>query len=332
MHERTGPPHKHSESIMRILVLGAGAVGGYFGGRLIEGGGAEEVAFLVRPGRKAKLERDGLVIESPQGAFRSKVRAVLPDEAGTDWDIALVSCKAYDLDDAIASLRPAVGPRTAIVPLLNGMTHIETLQSAFGKERVLGGLARIFAALSPEGVVKHHGGHASVAFGELDGTMSDRVRALAAAFEKAPAAEGEASTNIRQLMWDKLVLLHTVAAASVLMRANVGEIASAPGGMAWMNRLLDRNAAIAAAEGFAVRPEVLEKQIRPMFNNPKAKNQASMLHDLEAGGRIEADHILGFMLEAARRAGVDDTLHETAYIHAKAFENRRDAGRLPGRA
>ncbi len=97
--------------------------------------------------------------------------------------------------------------------------------------------------------------------------------------------------------------------------------------IAWMGRLLDRNAAIAAAEGFALQPEALQ-QIRPMFENPKAKNQASMLHDLEAGGRIEADHILGFMLEAARRAGVEDALHETAYIHAKAFENRRDAGRL----
>jgi 2-dehydropantoate 2-reductase len=318
---------------MRVLVLGAGAVGGYFGGRLLEGGGCEEVAFLVRPGRKAKLERDGLAIESPHGGFRSPVRAVLPEEAGTGWDIVLLSCKAYDLDDAIAALRPAVGDaRTGIVPLLNGMTHVETLQAAFGKERVLGGLARIFAALTPEGAVKHQGGHASIAFGELDGRMSDRVRALAAAFEKAPAAEGEASERIRQLMWDKLVLLHTVAASTVLMRANVGEIARAPGGIAWMGRLLDRNAAIAAAEGFPVKPEVLAKQIRPMFENPKAKNQASMLHDLESGGRIEADHILGFMLEAARRAGVEDALHETALIHAKAYATRRDAKRLPGAA
>ncbi len=312
---------------MRVLVLGAGAVGGYFGGRLVEGGGCEEVAFLVRPGRKAALERDGLAIDSPHGNFRGPVRAVLSEEAGTDWDIALLSCKAYDLDGAIATLRPALGPRTGVVPLLNGMTHLETLQAAFGKARVLGGLARIFAALTPEGVVRHHGGQASIAFGELDGTLSDRVRGLAAAFEKAPAAGGEASGTIRQLMWDKLVMLHTVAATSVLMRANVGEVARAPGGIAWMGRLLDRNAAIAAAEGFALQPEALQ-QIRPMFENPKAKNQASMLHDLEAGGRIEADHILGFMLEAARRAGVEDALHETAYIHAKAFENRRDAGRL----
>jgi 2-dehydropantoate 2-reductase len=158
------------------------------------------------------------------------------------------------------------------------------------------------------------------------------VRALAAAFEKAPGAEGEASEAIRQLMWDKLVLLHTVAATTVLMRANVGEVARAPGGMAWMSRLLDRNAAIAAAEGYPVKPEVLEKNIRPMFQNPKAMNQASMLTDLENGGRIEGDHILGFMLEVARRGAIDDALHETAYLHAKAYENRRDAKRLPGAA
>ncbi len=125
----------------------------------MEGGGCEEVAFLVRPGRKAALERDGLAIDSPHGNFRGPVRAVLSEEAGTDWDIALLSCKAYDLDGAIATLRPALGPRTGVVPLLNGMTHLETLQAAFGRARVLGGLARIFAALTPEEyrVLRQHG-------------------------------------------------------------------------------------------------------------------------------------------------------------------------------
>jgi 2-dehydropantoate 2-reductase len=130
-------------------------------------------------------------------------------------------------------------------------------------------------------------------------------------------------------MWEKLVLIGTLAIATVLMRANLGEIAAA-GGQGWIDRVLERNVAIAAAHGFPVRPEALERELVPMFRSASAA-AASMLRDLEAGGRIEADHILGFLLDAARRAGIEDALHETAYLHAKAYEARRAACRLPGR-
>jgi 2-dehydropantoate 2-reductase len=163
--------------------------------------------------------------------------------------------------------------------------------------------------------------------------MSERVRALEAAFAKTPI-KAEAGPDIRRRMWEKLVQLGTLAQASVLMRANLSEIAAAPGGAAWLERLLRRNAAIAAAHGYPIRPERLETHVLPFFRRevPSGKlATASMLRDLEAGGRIEADHVLGFLLESARLAGVPDELHEAAYIHAKAYEARRDAGRLPGR-
>ena len=133
-------------------------------------------------------------------------------------------------------------------------------------------------------------------------------------------------------MWEKLAFLGALAAATVLMRANLGEIHRAPGGGAWLERLLARSAAIAAAHGHPVRPEAMERQMLPFFRGELrgAGATASMLRDLEAGGRIEADHVLGFLLDAARRAGVPDELHEAAYLHAKAYEARRDAGRLPG--
>jgi 2-dehydropantoate 2-reductase len=128
---------------MRILVMGAGAVGGYFGGRLAQAGAAE-VAFLVRPGRKAQLERDGLAIESPSaGDWRGPVRAVLAEEVGPGWDVVLLACKAYDLGAAIEAIRPAVDGRTAVLPLLNGISHIDALEAAFGPGRALGGLAWI---------------------------------------------------------------------------------------------------------------------------------------------------------------------------------------------
>ncbi len=316
---------------MRILVLGAGALGGYFGGRLIEGGAVEEVAFLVRPGRKAKLERDGIIIESPTaGDFRAHpVRTLLQEEVSPGWDLVLMTCKAYDLEDAIEAIRPAVDGQTAVLPLLNGLSHVERLEQAFGSGRVLGGLAYISTTLTPAGVGRHLTAHNKLVFGELDGRMSERVLALKAAFGRAPV-EVEVADDIQGQMWEKLVGLGTLAAAAVLMRANVGEIARTPGGVAWMERLLERSAAAAGGHGHPVRPAVLDGVFRPMFRDANSSLAASMLRDLEAGGRVEADHILGFLLGAVRRAGVPDELHEAAYLHAKAYENRRDAGCLPG--
>jgi 2-dehydropantoate 2-reductase len=312
---------------MRILVLGAGALGGYFGGRLWEAGA--EVAFLVRPRRRAQLERDGLVIESPYGALRRRPAPLLsPEEAAPGWDAVLLTCKAYDLEDAIAAVRPAVDARTAVLPVLNGISHIETLQRAFGAERVLGGIAKIQATLAPDGTVRHLSDWRYLTFGEVDGRMSPRIQALADAAAGAEGVVAAAVPDIAFRMWEKLVHLGTSAVCTVLLRANVGEIVRAPGGAALLLRALERNAAVAAANGHPMR-DAFMAEYRAVFSDPASAYSASLLRDLEAGGRIEADHILGFLLEAARRAGVPEELHEAAFLHAKAYEQRRDAGRLP---
>jgi 2-dehydropantoate 2-reductase len=317
---------------MRILVMGAGAVGGYFGGRLLQASVADEVAFLVRPGRKAQLDRDGLVIESPSaGDFRGPMTTVLAEEVQPGWDVVLLACKAYDLDAAIAAIRPAIDERTAVLPLLNGLSHIDTLEAAFGQGRVLGGLAKVQATLTHEGVVRHLAPFTALELGELDGQMTERVLALETAFART-SIKVEAAPDIRGRMWEKLVFLGALAAATVLMRANLGEIVSTPEGSAWLERLIHRNAAIAAAHGHPVRLGAMEREFLPFFRTAapgSAGATASMLRDLEAGSRIEADHILGFLLDAARRSGVPDELHEAAYLHAKAYEARREAGRLP---
>lgn len=315
---------------MRILVLGAGAVGGYFGGRLAASGAVEEVAFVVRPNRKAALDRDGLVIESPHtGDLRQPVTALLPAAVGPGWDVILFACKAYDLADAIETIRPAVDERSAVLPILNGLSHIDALVDAFGQERVLGGLAGIQATLAADGTVRHLAKLTFITFGELDGTLSPRVAALKEAFDHTPIP-ATASSDIRGAMWSKLVFLGTLAAATVLMRANLGEIAAAPDGAAWISRLLDRTCAIAAANGHPVPQEQREFYAGFFRSSPQAT--ASMLRDLEGGGRIEADHILGYLLEAARRGGVPDELHQAAFLSAKAYEARRAAGRLPSGA
>jgi 2-dehydropantoate 2-reductase len=312
---------------MRILVLGAGALGGYFGGRLQQAGA--ETAYLVRPRRREQLAREGLVIESPFGAARLPVTTHAPGEGGTGWDIVLLTCKAYDLEEAIAAIRPSVGPETAILPVLNGLAHVARLQAEFGAGAVLGGLAKIQATLTAEGVVRQLNDWRWLTFGETDGRMSPRVEALAALAGRAEGLVASAVPDILQRMWEKLVHLGTSAIGTVLLRANTGEIARAPGGVGFMHRVLERNAAIAAANGQPM-PEAFMAEFRALFADPKGSYATSMLRDLEAGGRIEADHILGFLLEAARAAGVPHEAHEAAYLHAKAYEQRRDAGRLPG--
>lgn len=310
---------------MRVLVLGAGALGGYFGGRLAEAGSAD-VAFLVRPARQAALARDGLAIDSPFGAWRGPVATVTAATAGPGWDVVLLSCKAYDLDDAIAAIRPAVDGRTAILPVLNGLSHVDRLEAAFGPGRVLGGLAKIQATLAPDGTVRQLNDWRWLTFGERDGAMTDRVRAIEAAFAPARGVVAQAVPDITARMWEKLVHLGTSAIGTVLMRATVGEIVRG-GGSGFLHRLLDRNAAIAAFHGAPMR-DAFMAEYRALFADPASAYATSMLRDIEAGGRTEAEHILGFLLEAARRAGVPDDAHEAALLHARAYDQRRAAGRL----
>lgn len=311
---------------MRVMSLGAGGIGGYFAGRLAEAGTAD-VTFLVRPARKTQLDRDGLRLESPLGGFDLKVNSVLSEDVREPADIVLLTCKAYDLDSAIASIRPAVGPNTGIVPLLNGLSHLDVLNAEFGKERVLGGLAAIAITMLPDGLIKHLNDWGAITFGEQDGQMSSRVSALETAFSGAKGITCQATTDIMQKMWEKLVFLSTLAGMTTLMRANMGEIARAPGGVQIALDLLARTASIAAAEGYPM-PEPYMERNRALLDDQTSMLSASMLRDMERHGPVEADHIIGYLLGKARAHGIDDTLHKICYANLKAYEQRREAGRL----
>jgi 2-dehydropantoate 2-reductase len=310
---------------MNILCLGAGAVGGFFAGRLAESQAAN-VTFLVRDARKAQLQAHGLCVNSPVGNLRLPVHVITRAEILGPCDLVLLTCKAYDLDSAIDTIRPAVGANTAVLPLLNGLSHIDRLNAEFGQQRVVGGIAKISSTLRPDGTIVHLNDWNSVTFGEQDGAMSTRIVRLKAAFDKT-SAKADAVTNITQLMWEKLVHLASLASMTCLMRANVGEIARSPGGIAAMQDMLARNAEIATRSGFPPSPQFISS-FNKMFADPKGQYAASMLRDIERHGPVEADHIVGFMLEKARKFGLDDSLHRLAYLHLKAYEQRRSAGRL----
>jgi 2-dehydropantoate 2-reductase len=213
-----------------------------------------------------------------------------------------------------------------ILPLLNGLAHMALLNREFGSDRVLGGLAKIAATLTPEGSIRHLNDWRYVTFGEQNGVISARVLALKAAFDRTSVI-AQAVPNIMHAMWEKVVHLTTVAGMTCLLRANVGEIARAEGGSDLLVRFLETNAEVAAREGYAPS-EAFLAEYRALFSDRTSTYTASMLRDLEHGGRIEADHIVGFMLDKVRRHGLDDTMHRIAYVHLNSYGERRAAGRL----
>jgi 2-dehydropantoate 2-reductase len=307
-----------------IVILGAGGVGGYFGARLIEHDAAD-VKFLVRETRKSILMRDGLSVKSPHGNIeRLPVAAHTSAElTGAAPDYLLLTCKAYDLDAAMETIAPVVGPSTAIVPLLNGLAHIARLNKRFTRAQILPGSVSLQVRQNADGMIEHLNAWQFFTVGEQDGGMTERVSRLVSALERARTTPS-ASAEIMQKLWEKIVMLATLAAMTTLMRAPVGAIASAPGGADLSRRMLELNAAAAAHAGHPVPASQLD-QWRTMFSDTGSTFAASMLGDMERGGPVEVDHIVGDMLERVRAAGLDTTLHAIAYANLKVYEARRKA-------
>ncbi|QWG13418.1 2-dehydropantoate 2-reductase [Bradyrhizobium sediminis] len=305
---------------MRILVVGAGAIGGYFGGRMLEAG--RDVTFLVRPKRAAELASAGLVIKSPNGDVTLKnpptVQAGKFDEK---FDVVLLSCKAFDLDDAITSFAPAVGPQTAIIPLLNGMLHLDVLDARFGRERVLGGLCAIAATLNEAREVVQLNPMQSLNFGERDGKLSDRVRAIAEVMASGRFGS-VASENIVQEMWEKWVFLASLAASTCLMRSSVGNILAAPGGKDFILGVLDECSEVAEAEGHAPSGPFFQRT-RGLLTAEGSQITASMFRDIKAGAPVEADHVIGDLIARGDAAKVPVPRLRIAYTHLKAYEKQR---------
>ena len=305
---------------MRILVVGAGAIGGYFGGRLQQAG--EDVTFLVRPRRAAELASAGLVIKSPNGDVTLKNPPVVQaDTLKEKFDVVLLSCKAYDLEDAINSFAPAVGPQTSIIPMLNGMLHLDVLDRRFGREHVLGGLCSIAVMLNEQREVVQLQPMQSLAFGERDGKMSERVRAIANAFAKGIFGSA-ASEFIIQEMWEKWVFLATLAACTTLMRAPIGVMMAVPGGKDFVLGVLGEITAIATAQGHAPRAAFAER-IRGMLTAEGSQMTASMFRDIKAGAQVEADHVIGDLIVRGDAAKVPVPKLRIAYTQLKAYQKQR---------
>ncbi len=301
---------------MRILVVGAGALGGYFGACLVRAG--RDVTFMVRPRRAEQLARQGLHIVSSHGDFSVPVVTVLAGDIYEPFDLILIGVKSYSLDEAMDQFAPAVGPNSAILPVLNGMGHIDRLSAKFGVGPVLGGMANISAGLDSEGRITQFIPNHDLIFGEIAGGSSHRIRAIEAVIGGA-GFDGRASESIMQDMWEKFVQLGLGAGITCLMRASLGDILAAPGGGEAMFSLFDECCTVATAAGFPPRAAFIEFD-RKLITTVGSPLKWSMLRDIERGSTTEGEHILGDMVARARALGLATPVLNLARTHVAAYE------------
>ena len=309
---------------MKALILGAGAVGGYWGARLTQAG--IDVTFLLREKRAEKVKKEGLVVKSSKGDATVLVKVVTKGSVGGPYDIVILACKAYDLDSAMDSIAPAIGKDTTIVLMLNGHAHFAKLDAKFGEAHVAGGLARIAGMLGPNGEILHSGS-SGVSFGErAGGAPRASLVALDAACKKA-GIDGGLNANINQDLWDKWIMLGSIASMCSAMRGNVGDIMESQDGLAIMTEILDECCQVAKAEGYAPGDKVRDS-VKTALTTKGSKSVASILGDIEKGGAVEAHQITGDMLGRARKHGIAAPNLRFAYAHLQTYEARRARGGL----
>ena len=307
---------------MRILVVGAGSTGGYFGGRLAQAG--RDVTFLVRPARAAALRKDGLRIVSPYGDVTLAPKLVTADAIKQTFDAVLVTVKAFSLAAALDDMAAAVGRETMILPVLNGMRHMERIAQRFGAPAVVGCVCKVAALVDAEGRIVQLSRLQDLAYGELDRTRTPRIERLDAAMQGA-GFPARLSADIEADMWEKWDNLAALGAITCLMRGNVGEVNAAPGGTAFATRIIDEVMAVVTAEGHPPRPAFLA-EMRKSLTDPASTGTSSMYRDLQQGRPIEAEQIIGDMLARGARHKLATPLLAAAYAHLSVYQGKLAKG------
>lgn len=303
---------------MRMLVVGAGSTGGYFGGRLAAAG--RDVTFLVRERRAEQLRKTGLQIVSPVGDLTLTPKLVTTQQLHSPFDLVLLTVKAYGLEQAIADFAPAVGPETIILPVLNGMRHMDALAARFAPRNVAGCICKIASTLDEQGRIIELARFHEVAYGELDGHPSERMTQLDAFMQNA-GFDARLSPVIEREMWEKWTFLSSLGAINCLMRGSIGEVAQAPGGKEFANALLDE--VLAAVRTVGVAPsEKFCTTVRAQLTDAGSTLTSSMYRDLTQGYPIESEQIVGNLVERARGAGVPTPLLSAAYANLSIYSAR----------
>lgn len=301
---------------MRILILGAGGIGGYFGGRLVEKG--EDVVFLVREKRKQILESNGLNIRSTKGDFSFQPKLITKDQQTEPFDLVLFSTKSYHLTEAIEDLQPFIGDKTVIIPLLNGISHLTQLTDAFGVDKVIGGLCQIETTLNDQGEVIHSSAFDKLVFGELVQTKTARIEEISAVLSNTKA-EFILSEQILQDMWHKYLRITILSGLTTLMRSPIGPIRESDDGMVFIAELYDEVATIMRANQAPIADQVEEEQLNSV-TTLSYDFKTSMQRDMEKGSLIEGDHIHGYLLKLAESAKIEAPYLKAIYQNLKVYE------------
>ncbi|WP_223589564.1 ketopantoate reductase family protein [Neobacillus bataviensis] len=303
---------------MRFLVVGAGAVGGYFGGRLQEKG--EDVTFLVREGRKNQLKETGLIIESVHGNVTVNPKTIIAGEEAGSFDVILISTKAYHLEGAMESITQYVGEETIILPLLNGILHIDKLVEMFGEERVIGGLCFIETTLDKNGRVIQTSEKHDLVFGERTGERSERVLKMEDSFSGSNIAY-RLSEKINKDLWNKYLFISTMSGITTLMRAPIGPILEQASGRATITQLLKEIVSVMNRIE-APLPNAIETQLMNQIDGLGYSMKSSMQRDMEKSLPVEADHLHGYLLEIARKEKISVPVLESVYANLKVYEQQ----------
>ncbi len=301
---------------MRILIIGAGAVGGYFGGRLTQTG--RDVAFLVRPSRAKQLGRDGLRIISPHGDTVLTPKLVSAEEIDMPYKLVFLSVKAYALEAAMNDFAAAVGPETMIFPVLNGMRHVDLLTKRFGEHAVIGGVCQVASEIDDQGRIVQLADFQQLVYGERNGETTPRLQTLDTTLQGG-GFDARLSTDIMQEMWEKWVQLASLGAITCLMRGAIGEIVAVPGGADLSLKILDESAAVATACGHKPSEALLSRHAAAM-TAPGSPLTSSMYRDLRKGAPVEADHILGEFIERGGAHEVATPLLRAAFINLRVYQ------------
>ena len=305
---------------MRILVVGAGAVGGYFGGRLAQAG--RDITFLVLPKRAEQIRTQGLQILSPtHGDFSVRPKTITAAQIASPFEVICLSVKSYDLAAAINDFAPAVGQQTVIIPILNGMHHMDVLTQKFGEHAVLGGVCFVATEIDSQGRIVQLADFQSLTYGELDGKKTSRIEAVHRVFQGA-GFDTAISGDILRDMWQKWVFLASLGAITCLLRGNIGEIAAIPGGADLSLSALRECAAIAGASGYPLSEAFLAAK-SSQLTAPASSLTSSMYRDLKAQAPVEVDGILGDLIERGRKYGVSAPIIQAAFVNLSIYQQAR---------
>jgi 2-dehydropantoate 2-reductase len=307
---------------MRLLVVGAGSTGGYFGARLARAG--RDVTFLVRPARAVQLRSSGLQVISPHGDFKVAPALVTSDHLEKHFDLVLLGVKAYALEQALDDFAPAMDATTMVLPLLNGIRHIELLTQRFGAAAVIGGVCRVATTLDDDGRIVQLAPFHELAYGEMNGERTPRLQRVHE-FLSSAGFDTELSETVEQDMWEKWLLLAALGGIVCLMRGSIGEIVAAPGGPDFVQRFLAEVVAAVTAAGHAPRAKFLDLTRKLLLAEGSALT-SSMYRDLQQGRPVEADQILGDLLGRAQRGAVATPMIAAAYTQLCVYQNQRSSG------